>query len=89
MRQRLLRQEHPEVVFESALNDVRDGQLHRLGRRLSLRNTAGERTVRRQLAYRRTSALGRNGRSHEQKRSDKKETCRGVTNHSTVAPQKD
>jgi hypothetical protein len=70
------------------VNDVRDGELQRLGRRRSLRNAPAERTANWKLTALRSNLLRQQGGGGNGERSNNKDSDAEVTNHSTVAPQK-
>jgi len=71
------------------VNDVRDGELQRLGRRGSLRNAPAERTANWELTALCSNLLRQHGSGGTTERGNNNESDAEVTNHSTVAPQKD
>jgi len=89
VRDVLLGQQNTQVVLQCAVDDVRDGELQRLGRRGALRNTPAERTTGWELTAKRSVLLREQGTGADAERSNDKESDAEVTNHSTVAPQKD
>jgi len=89
VRDFLLRQQDTEVVLQRAVYDVRDGELQRLGRGGSLRNAPTERTTGWELTTRCSALLRQQRSGGNTERGDNKESDVEVTNHSTVAPQKD
>ena len=89
MRDVLFGQQDTEVVLQCAVNDVRDGEVQRLGCRGSLWNAPAERTADRKLTTLCSDLLREQGSSGNTERSNNKESDAEVTNHNTVTPQKE